>query len=606
MSQTAQMKKSVIVKCRQQEASNLTSNGTFNTVLKNPILLEEGDIVNIKTAIIDASADSLIIVPEVTPIAIEMGKYYWNTNVDSALRYITNPAAPPTRFADAPTSGTPAYPQPVDNEIYILGHGTTAAAGNVIFIESITVFPIHKNGVHDMGGLTLNFEYNEMGGLRRKLLYSRFMKLAIQQNHPKGLVIDIGIYSQDGLFDLKLGSTKLSDYRISNITVQRETVPVPAVTNFIVPRITRLEFFIQPGRYTPAEIAAIINDNLSLNATTAATANDYGNDKWPVDSPILTTIAQDRFELSTTPNTAGQFFIRAVPIDAGVGFDTVSNAVTFTGVDGVVDNASDAWLGANEMSLNYDSNLNKLNFDIMHFPWYVANPGGGSAIPGVTFVRGSPSLAYSGVWISALEPTEFWQKQLGFTTIPTRWAQQKTSFLNNGQPTFPFNMFPLVGTNITGAFNGVDLMVDHTETFYRIPIGPSPETPSVATSLTSPIISDRQFDKSPNDEGYYLVEIGFKFPQMMIAGANGAQGAQNNNRVQSIVGKYYTSGNFLQDTGAGSIAYEHRGESQLLTDLQISIRHPNGSIPSATEIGPDNSIFIEIVKELQTAAPAAP
>jgi len=601
MSQTAQMKKSVIIKCRQQEANNLTSNGTFNTVLKNPILLEEGDIVNIKTAIIDASADSLIIVPEETAVAIEMGKYYWNTDIDSSQRYITNPAGPPTRVVLEPVSGQPPYPGPVDNQIYILGHGTTAAAGNVIFIESITVFPIHKNGVHDMGGLTLNFEYNEMGGLRRKLLYSRFMKLAIQQNHPKGLVIDIGIYSQDGLFDLKLGGVNLADYRISNITVQRETVPVPAVTNFIVPRITGLEFIIQPGRYTPAEIAAIINDNLSLNNTTAATANDYGNDKWPVDSPILTTIAQDRFELSTTPNTAGQFFIRAV--EGGGGLETVDSALTFTGTDGVIGNTSDAWLGANEMSLNYDSNLNKLNFDIMHFPWYVTNPGGGSAIPGVTFVRGSPSLAYSGVYITALEPAEFWQKQLGFTTIPTRWTQQKTSFLNNGQPTFPFNMKPIIGENITAAFNGVDLMVTHTDAFYRIPPGPNPETPSVATSLTSPIISDRQFDKSPNDEGYYLVEIGFKFPQMMIAGANGAPGAQNNNRVQSIVGKYYTSGNFLQDTGAGSIAYEHRGEAQLLTDLQISIRHPNGSIPSATEIGPDNSIFIEIVKELQTAAP---
>ena len=602
MSQTAQMKKSVIVKCRQQEASNLTSNGTFNTVLKNPILLEEGDIVNIKTAIIDASADSLIIVPEVTRVGIEMGKYYWNTNIDSSQRYITNPAGPPTRFEDAPVSiRLPAYSSLVDNQIYILGHGTTAAAGNVIFIESITVFPIHKNGVHDMGGLTLNFEYNEIGGLRRKLLYSRFMKLAIQQNHPKGLVIDIGIYSQDGLFDLKLGGIKLSDYRISSISVQRETGPVSDTTNFIVPRLTGVTFDVQPGRYTPSEIAAIINDNLSINNTTAETANDYGNDKWPVDSPILTTIAQDRYEISTTPNAAGQFFIRA--IEGGGGLETIDNAVTFTGPNGVIGNTSDAWLGANEMSINFDSNLNKLNFDIMHFPWYVSNPGGGSAIPGVTFVRGSPSLAYSGVYISALEPAEFWQKQLGFTTIPVRWTQQKTSFLNDGQATFPFNMLPEIGKNITTAFNGVDLMVTHSDSFYRIPPGPTAETPSVATSLTSPIISDRQFDKSPNDEGYYLVEIGFKFPQMMIAGANGAPGAQNNNRVQSIVGKYYTSGNFLQDTGAGSIAYEHRGEAQLLTDLQISIRHPNGSIPSSTEIGPDNSIFIEIVKELQTAAP---
>lgn len=592
---TAQMKKSVIVKCRQQEANALTSNGTYNTVLKNPILLEEGDIVNIKTAIIDASVDSLISIPELTTVRMDIGKYVMNTNFDVNKKAFTTAAGAPAGFP-APVAPD-AYSADVDNQIYILGHGTTASVDNVIKIESITVFPIHKNGIHDMGGLTLSFIYNEVGGLQRKLIWSKFMGLHIQQNFPKGFVIPVGIFSEDGGFTLELAGLKLSDYKIKNITVQRATVPEPLNTNYIMPQIETLEFDIQPGRYTPGEISTVINDAISINETTPAGMNSYADDKWPVVSPCLTTIGQNKFQVDEDPKKNGQFFIRALEYDPN-NFDPITRALIYSGS---VSSATDAWIGSNQMAINFDANLNKLNFDIIHFPIYVTNPGDttGSAIPGVTYLRGSPVLAYSGVFVTGLKPASFWQKQLGFTTMPVSWAQQDASFQNDSQATFPFNLLPAIGTNITGAFNGIDLPVQHTADFYRPPLDTA-EIPNVATSLTTPIISDRQFDKSPNDEGFYLVEIGFKFPQQMISGSNGAMGAQNNNRVQSIVGKYYTSGNFLQDTGAGSIAYEHRGEPQLLTDLQISIRHPNGTIPSPTEIGPDNSIFIEIVKELAT------
>ena len=92
----------------------------------------------------------------------------------------------------------------------------------------------------------------------------------------------------------------------------------------------------------------------------------------------------------------------------------------------------------------------------------------------------------------------------------------------------------------------------------------------------------------------------------MIGGSNGSIGARNNNKVQSIMGKYFTSGQFLQDTGQGSIVYQHQGEPQMITELTVAIRRPDGSIPDVTEIGPSNSIFLEIAKTIVAGPPPAP
>jgi hypothetical protein len=50
----AELKKSTIIKLRQEEATEVVTNGSYNVVLNGPpVLLEEGDTCAIKTAIIE-------------------------------------------------------------------------------------------------------------------------------------------------------------------------------------------------------------------------------------------------------------------------------------------------------------------------------------------------------------------------------------------------------------------------------------------------------------------------------------------------------------------------------------------------------------------------
>ena len=105
-------------------------------------------------------------------------------------------------------------------------------------------------------------------------------------------------------------------------------------------------------------------------------------------------------------------------------------------------------------------------------------------------------------------------------------------------------------------------------------------------------------DTSDNDEGYYLLDIGVKFPQKMIGGFEGAD-QTTSNKIQAVIGKFYTAGNFLQSQGQGEIVYTHVGEPQMVNDLSVRVLHPDFSTPSNEELGPLNSVFLEIIKPVK-------
>jgi hypothetical protein len=66
--------------------------------------------------------------------------------------------------------------------------------------------------------------------------------------------------------------------------------------------------------------------------------------------------------------------------------------------------------------------------------------------------------------------------------------------------------------------------------------------------------------------------------------------------IQSIVNRYFTQNSFTSDQGAGSISYIHQGESQTLTEFNVRVLNPNYSVPTETQLGINNTIFIQVIK----------
>jgi len=606
----SQIEKSVVLKLRQEEATVNNGHGHYQINLKKPVKMSEGDVVKVHTAILDTSTDGLVQVEDdgtgVGGITVKLDVALYNTwyqNLqNSAGTEIIKRWPYPDAGSQAPTT---------ERMLCCIGKGVPP---NTYQVEKFYVFP-SGGGLDKYGDCLLTFQFTSPNS-GEIVTRQKYFKGGHQISHLRGIALDIGwnVIGNNGLADFKCINSHeyLKEHKIDfkqwrNRDVVYSLLPIAQGSVNLEPYLQEMSFILPEGRYTPGEISNIITDNLSLlnQEPTAPLVNDPGNSSFPVINPFLTTIRQINHlanELPGNPYTI--WFVPlsvkgapSVPTDYAIQYDiaslTANNPQPY-----------DIFVGAEQVALSFDPVLKKLNFDILHFPMYVGWSGGNTndAQPGIAFnANGGPVNTYGGAIFTGMKPESFWSKQLGFPNVILDWNSQSTPFNTglanggSGEDIYPVTATPVVGQNITDVFDGLDTIVPHNDKFMI----PNTVTP-IQQSLTRPIIANRQFDTALNDEGYFLIEIGFKFPQQLVGGqmTNNTNGTMNN--IQAIVGKYYTSdNNFVQDQGQGSITYEHYGEPQLLTDLSVRILNPDGSEPSSTDIGVKNSIFLEIVKTLQ-------
>ena len=625
------LERSIMLKCRQAESSDFLGNGNYKTNLKKPVRLEEGDVVKIHTAILDTSTEGIVQVDsDIGTDGIETGEMAVSMTM---AKYITHYQ----QIYDGNGTGAgneiiqtfpAATPIDYQRQFACVGKGPPA---NTFIVNSIVIHPLNT-GFDKYGDCQLDFAYVDPV-TEQRVVRQKYFKGGHQISHINGIKLDIGwpcVCQLDGngrplanSFELVSSTTYLNSHKIDDsfrTPKQSEygAAPLPGGDIVCAPYLETLTFSIKAGRYTPGEIATLLNDQMGLlNTSGLNIKNEPQNNDFPVRNPFLTTIRQIEHKLTQTPYGVGnslRFFPQGRP-----DLPLVSNQITFdanrlaAGPD-IANNPAgsgrDIIVGAEQASINYDDTLKKLNFDILHTPIYVGGTAGqNDAVPGIQFNNeGGVVNTFAGVVFTDLQPPEFWTNQLGFQDILCPYTVQTVPFNtippNAGQNVYPVVFSPVVGKHMTDVFDNMDLIVPKNNLFYN------PSTPYVApaggaiipgvqTSLTKGIIANREFDVGPQDEGYFLIEVGFKFPQSMIGGSvtNSKNASMNN--IQSIVGKYYTgTNNFLQDSGSGSITYEHHGEPQLVSDLSIRILNPDGTVPSGTDIGPKNSIFIEVVKTL--------
>jgi len=622
------VERSIMLKCRQAESSDFLGNGNYTTNLKKPVRLEEGDVCKIHTAILDTSTQGIVqIDSDIDTNGRETGEMAVSMTM---AKYITHYQqiydGAGTAAGNEIISTLPAgIPIDYQRQFACVGKGPPA---NTFVVESIDIVPLN-GGFEKFGDCQLNFGFIDPV-TERPVIRQKYFKGGHQISHLQGIKLDIGwpvVCQLDGngrpllnSFELVSSTTYLNAHKINNdfrtpTDKQYSATALPGGDIVCSPYLETLNFSIKEGRYTPGEIATILNDNMGLlNTTGTNIKNEPQNDQFPIENPFLSTIRQMEYKLTRPPYGAGHS-LRFFP-QGSVAQPIVNNQITFdaarlaagpTIVNNPAGSGRDIIVGAEQASINYDDTLKKLNFDILHTPLYVGGSAGqNDAVPGIQFnAEGGVVNTFAGVVFTDLQPPEFWTNQLGFQDILCPYTVQTTSFNTvppaAGQNVFPVVFSPLVGKHITNVFDNMDLIVPKNNLFYNpsTPYATGPVIPGVQTSLTKGIIATREFDIGPQDEGYFLIEVGFKFPQSMIGGAitNSRNASMNN--IQSIIGKYYTgTNNFLQDTGAGSITYEHHGEPQLVSDLTIRILNPDGSVPNQTDIGPKNSIFIEIIKTL--------
>lgn len=597
------MEKSTIIKLRQIESTDVAQNGAYNVSLKEGVTLEEGDVVKLHTVILDTSTESFITLQDDTEIEMDvcnyLRNYKFNNPINQHFQIVINDSQPDLNMyfpcLETGVSGNEYLVESIDcwgaggrrtDPIEIEYSYTSPADGQVV---TESVFVPSFRGLDHLNGFRTPVN---------KLISGKEIKILNTKQDFKNHHIAVG------------GGLQPFPYFIINPT----PLPNPSGNEVHNSLFTRtLKFTIPAGRYYPSEMATIINDEMSKLDSLGTVGYDVATNKYPVESAFMNTLHQLN-HLVTDPVVQGGLgkdinYNPTIPTDN----DIPSQILSYN--TGALLSTTDPVIGANEISLNYDDNLKKLNFDALHMPFYVgatAPAQGGQpglvypALPPTYLVPNTginepiphvPQPSYGGAFFTRLSPINFWSRQLGFENLvvnPQTSVQLltgRTSFTAAALPDlYPISLKLTPGVNIVTSFEGLDNIIPKNNLAYVPVLG------EVSQPLTTPIISQREFDTPNNDEGFYLVEVGMALPQKMIGG----EGSNTtSNKVQGIIGKFFTAGNFLQSQGQGAIVYEHQGEPVLLNDLSVAIRNPDMSLPVSNDIGDKNSVFLEVIKQVQ-------
>lgn len=311
----------------------------------------------------------------------------------------------------------------------------------------------------------------------------------------------------------------------------------------------------------------------------------------------------------------------------------------------------DRWIGTNQVSISYDEDENKMKFDTIHFPIYTNSTGTNpndleaDAKPGLQYNQlddanptpsaNSPSglaKAYSGIAFTAMTPAAFWVDQLGFSnnTVVINPNSASCNFSKDMAGTkncFTIdNVIP--GQTITEGLASLSVPVVTSSSLqytagnnaggqpgvppkpglFARPIVDSGGQPGSGSQITTPdtvaIFGGKTFNEQLETSGYFLIDIANNFQTDFVGGRVTTQQsttAVNGHDTMGIVGRYYTSNNFLTNQGPGNIVYTHPegAKPQLMTDLAVRIKNPDGTFVSETILGEQNTVFLTI----QRAAP---
>ena len=624
------MESSTIIKLRQAESKDIATNGSYSVSLKEPILLEKGDICKVHTAIIDTTSESVVELATDTRINMGIGKYMRNLKVADTTatpdwyNYTATPAS----------AATPDFATPIS-----FCAVKTETGANDFKVTQIAVGSSSQDVLRDFGGLELQFRYIEVGTDIEKIFHINIPKLPIIDHLEKPVMYDIDHLVRTKSFVCITPTKTLRKHRVNTsfftisvpsndrykptdtdgnlVIFGNNGDPLASGSGVIVPFEEILSFDLKAGTYTPGELASSITDKMADLQLSGPVGNKVSVKPgvFPVNNPCLRTSYDilDRINTITTVSDSMVF-----EPESNKDYPTPGYFLTPVLADAAANRTKELNLliGANEVSLNFDDTLQKLNFDIIHFPIY-GGVGPTELTPIIDYIVGNdsagnplpltPQVSQGGIFFTRLESkeiktlvdgtvieginTDFWT-QLGFDDAV---VQPSHDTLNPVSGVIQCQIEFKVGQHITSAFVGLDSIVDKSLGGKQL----IATTGGSETTLTTPIISSREFNNVENNEGYYLLEIGTNIPQRMVGGATNEQ--TTSNKVQSIIGKYYSqNGNFLQDDGSGSIVYEHNSDiPQILSDLNVRILHADLTPPEENEIGPKNSVFLEIIKTSQ-------
>jgi hypothetical protein len=597
-----------------EDASDASAHGDYTIVLKQPVVLNEGDSVVLNRSFVDTRGQlgDTISIPEdinvtgkfiiwVCDWAYDKGRYY-NTVPFKALR--------PQAQGFARNNGL----GPNQNPGFFVACNPPQLTENTNLLDQCTLiefaFYVTRNSPKDFPAQYVDFFVSQNPNNPNQQSYTRrfwipdltnntsvnikcnllvgqggqstqffFMSIATPLDKLKG-----GPFGPNDLFVGRVITSASGDVNFKNF------VQPPANPNF-TPIEFPFSFTIEAKQYTPDELAKLITSKMSADEDDGYSILLEEN-----SAPFLKTSKEVpcfvQVQTSSPPT-----------------YDNLTDGRNFFSID----DTDAIYIGAAQTALVYDSDNNTFNFTFLHTP--INDTSGNASVIfklfNDQFAAGFPPreepkslfLAHSGIAFTELEPQSFWADTLGVDlsnlVIDNNWQYSPGTI--GGSITGA--QLPIIdlkpGRNIVTAFAGSDLNLQNSPSalqpdYYLV----NTQRKEFINTTVTASIDGLPIPPPTTDTSHYLVEITGVPMSQMVTSKTQTFG------LAGVVGRYQTRGSFTEGGGGDGAPTQIRGDSVMLSKLHVRILNPDRT--PVTDMGPLSSIYLTVTRQVQLPPPLPP
>jgi hypothetical protein len=585
------------IELRQLDSQNVQANGDYEIQLSKAITIENGDIVQLKSAFIDTVRESDINIIDDLTLNIKSGVYLtnwynWEDEVESA--FLRNNSA----YGDSP-----------DFRRYIpyIGIDTGPITGYSFFLS--VNFQLEVRSGFPAIPLTYSYQ-NYFGQTTQITVYIP------AENYSTYKLISIPINVLANVATFNLISTTYPDLAKLNIFFNSYTLreaddyiyqPFTMTTTMTVPR----------GVYSPIQLSTFISQELSKTGLSVNVENQNMTDS--------------KFLLST-----GDFDVNKASPDGRLNPNGTPVLLTeqtkFISDDGQVllkfKPNSNFLIGSSQIGLEFDPNSNKFQFTQIHSNMLDATSGTDISVRYLkyNFVPNGKVFGVAnngGIFfesLTAFDPNgnyvPFWESTLGFNlnSLCVGTSFSGTNIFNDDGSVFNLSNAFNVGSSITDGYYGLDSTIirgtvagsvsppDYSKPYtwiFRQPVpfynGDDPTSEIVAQAgisstinSTVAILAEQPIDVLLNKFSHYILQTDLGFSN------NDYVGVDYYKNINGIISKYYSYGSYCASETEGAIQYVHSGNSIQLKSIRVRLLTSSKLLD--LNLGSDNTIILQVIK----------
>jgi len=553
------MSSNYIIELNQKDPkANVRANGDYTVNIGTKTILNDGDSVVMNKTIIDTAAkdSGKIVIPNDIDLVINYSKYLWYYESDGIDLYVDVGGTDPAKNSDNTPLGVPCC--------YMLSVNNVSQAPEITMTANNKGQTIGNNTT-----VTISYTLPNFGVQKSTIVLPTLPGTNVDPYEFKTAVIVIETGTSITILD------KENVFKAANITdLVFKIVPLGSgIVNLPVTFESKLT--LPAGNYDPVELGSFISEGFTkvTEGGYLSTVND--NNLLAGNNPLL-SVMQDLY--------TGVGII--VPQKGITEYLNPSDNTKIYYGQAFGDKA--VFVGSSQFALEWDPDFNKFVFNTIHTP--TTDSTKTPSWIGLKSFQNNYSImtSYSGIMFNSLEPTSFWEGQLGFDVSSlTDW---RGDMYFKGQQFFMDWKWQPGKTQTTGQVL-LDGIVQAGTNVYNVQTYDQIVGKQVNISNSTQIIAPNQIlngSTSPATN-YFFIEINSKLNNTFL------NSEENSRKIQAIISTYYSTNSATIGTSADSIVYTHRGAPIDLTGFSVRILRDDKT-PASDIISDKNCVFLQIVR----------